>query len=38
MREEPVYRGILGIDIEGFSRSEWTDPIRARLRGGSTAW
>jgi class 3 adenylate cyclase len=32
MQEEPVYRGILGIDIEGFSRGEWTDPIRARLR------
>jgi tetratricopeptide (TPR) repeat protein len=32
MAEEPVYRGILGIDIEGFSRSEWTDPVRARLR------
>ncbi len=32
MRVEPVYRGILGIDIERFSRPEWTDPIRARLR------
>jgi DNA-binding SARP family transcriptional activator/Flp pilus assembly protein TadD len=30
---EPVERRILGIDIEGFSRPEWTDPIRARLRG-----
>jgi predicted nucleic acid-binding protein len=33
MRNEPVYRGILGVDIERFSREEWTDPIRARLRG-----
>jgi NB-ARC domain len=32
MRDEPVYRGILGVDIERFSRAEWTDPIRARLR------
>ena len=32
MRDEPVYRGIVGFDIEGFSRAEWTDPIRARLR------
>jgi len=32
VRVEPVYRGILGIDIERFSRPEWTDPIRARLR------
>lgn len=30
--DEPVYRGILGIDIERFGRAEWTDPIRARLR------
>jgi hypothetical protein len=33
MGDEPVYRGILGIDIERFSRPEWTDPVRARLRG-----
>jgi tetratricopeptide (TPR) repeat protein len=33
MGDEPVYRGLLGIDVEGFSRPEWTDPIRARLRG-----
>src|SRR6266542_1140984 len=32
MRGEPIYRGILGIDIEGFNRPEWTDPTRARLR------
>ncbi len=34
MRDGPLYfyRGILGIDIEGFNRAEWTDPIRARLR------
>ena len=32
MQDEPVYRGILGIDIERFSRAEWTDPTRARLR------
>lgn len=30
---EPVYRGILAVDIERFTRAEWTDPIRARLRG-----
>jgi hypothetical protein len=29
---EPVHRGILGVDIERYSRAEWTDPIRARLR------
>jgi hypothetical protein len=29
---EPVYRRIVGIDIERYSRIEWTDPIRARLR------
>jgi tetratricopeptide (TPR) repeat protein len=33
MHEEPVYRGIVGIDIERFARAEWTDPVRARLRG-----
>ncbi len=33
MRDEPVYRGILAIDIERFSRAEWTDPVRKRLRG-----
>ncbi len=32
MRDEPVYRGIVGIDIERFTRAEWTDPTRARLR------
>jgi len=32
MRREPVYRGIVGMDIERYSRAEWTDPIRARLR------
>src|SRR5262245_50416984 len=32
VRPEPVYRGIVGIDIERYSRAEWTDPIRARLR------
>jgi hypothetical protein len=32
MHDEPVYRGIFGIDIEGFNRAEWTDPTRARLR------
>ena len=32
MGDEPVYRGILGIDIERFSRTEWTDPTGARLR------
>jgi len=31
-RQEPVYRGIVGIDIARYSRAEWTDPIRARLR------
>jgi tetratricopeptide (TPR) repeat protein len=29
---EPVYRGILAVDIERFTRGEWTDPIRVRLR------
>ena len=29
MGDEPVYRGFLAIDVEGFSRSGWTDPIRA---------
>src|SRR6266540_3517230 len=33
MRDEPVYRGILAIDIERFSRAEWTHPVRKRLRG-----
>jgi hypothetical protein len=33
MRGEPVYRGIVGIDIERFSRPESTAPIRVRLRG-----
>ena len=33
MRSEPVHRGILGVDIERYSRAEWTDQIRARLRG-----
>jgi hypothetical protein len=32
VRQESVYRGIVGIDIERYSRAEWTDPIRARLR------
>lgn len=32
MQQEPVHRGILGIDIERFSREEWTDPIRISLR------
>jgi hypothetical protein len=32
VRQGPVYRGIVGIDIERYSRAEWTDPIRARLR------
>ena len=30
--QEPVYRGIVGIDIERYGRAEWTDPMRARLR------
>jgi hypothetical protein len=32
MRDEPVHRGILGLDIEAFNRPEWTDPSRKRLR------
>jgi hypothetical protein len=32
MRQEPLHRGILGIDIQRFSRREWTDPTKARLR------
>lgn len=32
MGQEPVHYGILAIDIEGFGRQAWTDPIRARLR------
>jgi tetratricopeptide (TPR) repeat protein len=30
--QEPVHRGILGIDIQGFGRQEWTDPIRSNQR------
>ena len=33
MPHEPSHRGILAIDIEGFARKPWTDPIRVRLRG-----
>jgi hypothetical protein len=33
MSDEPVSRGIVAIDIERFSRSEWTDRTRVRLRG-----
>jgi class 3 adenylate cyclase len=29
---EPVYRGILAVDIERFARPTWADPTRARLR------
>src|SRR6266516_3102333 len=32
MQDGPVYRGILGVDIAGFNRTRWTDPIRRRLR------
>jgi len=32
MRQEPAACGILGVDIERFSRPEWTDPIRLQLR------
>jgi hypothetical protein len=33
MSDEPVSHGIAAIDIERFSRSEWTDRTRVRLRG-----
>lgn len=29
---EPVYRGIVAVDIERFARPTWADPTRARLR------
>jgi hypothetical protein len=32
MRDLPVYRSILAIDVEGFGRQERTDILRARLR------
>jgi hypothetical protein len=32
MRDEPVRCGIVAMDIEGFNRHEWTNPIRQQLR------
>jgi hypothetical protein len=32
MGHEPVYRSILALDVEHFTRAAWTDPIRVRVR------
>ena len=34
MRDEPVRRGILAVDVEGYGRLERTNPHRTRLRRG----
>jgi len=32
MKQEPAVCGILAVDIERFSRPEWSDPVRLQLR------